>query len=342
MTTFPPSPAQGETAGVTLADQLSFVEMITKARIFISDQHDALIAIAASLRLLDVARQQLAELQRECEKSKGWIKHLKEQAQRDYHARKAAEQQLAEMRETIEHIREYWNGSYNELAMADALDHIVSVCNAALAPTPQPSRGKCETWDELIAVADNFKLPIDVKIGAGTFTKGVKVGTAIRCLKNHAGYASEIPDSEYPTLGVWPDCAQPERQGADDACPHGCTTQEEHDSHSPPQDDIVAGLRREADIGLSLATGAGIGMQGGTTEGEMRGHMASMAHALYRAIAALGEKGCAREAVIRECWDAINKYIKPGTLPGNGCDESAQRNGMILASNVLMDMMVKS
>ena len=52
------------------------------------------------------------------------------------------------------------------------------------------------------------------------------------------------------------------------------------------------------------------------------------------------EKGRARETVIRECWSAINSWIKPGPLPGNGCDESAQRNGMVLATNVLMGMMV--
>ncbi len=83
------------------------------------------------------------------------------------------------------------------------------------APAPQGSPVAAEpSWDALIEAADAFKLPVDVKIGAGTFRKGVKVGTAIRCLKNHAGYPSEIPDSEYPTLGVWsPDIASPAPQG---------------------------------------------------------------------------------------------------------------------------------
>lgn len=36
------------------------------------------------------------------------------------------------------------------------------------------------------------------------------------------------------------------------------------------------------------------------------------------------------------CWNAINAHIKPGVLPGNGLDQQAQRNGMILASNIVM------
>ena len=36
-----------------------------------------------------------------------------------------------------------------------------------------------------------------------------------------------------------------------------------------------------------------------------------------------------------ECWNAIQKWIKPGNLSGNGCDEAAQRNGMILAANII-------
>ena len=36
-------------------------------------------------------------------------------------------------------------------------------------------------------------------------------------------------------------------------------------------------------------------------------------------------------------WEAINQWIKPGDLGGNGYDKNAQRNGMILAANVLME-----
>lgn len=42
------------------------------------------------------------------------------------------------------------------------------------------------------------------------------------------------------------------------------------------------------------------------------------------------------------CWDDINAWIKPGELAGNGCDQTAQRNGMILASNILMERMERS
>ena len=36
-------------------------------------------------------------------------------------------------------------------------------------------------------------------------------------------------------------------------------------------------------------------------------------------------------------WDAVNRLIMPGDLGGNGCDNNAQRNGIILAANVLME-----
>ena len=38
------------------------------------------------------------------------------------------------------------------------------------------------------------------------------------------------------------------------------------------------------------------------------------------------------------CWRAINKCIKSGELPGSGWDESAQRNGLILATNEIAAM----
>ena len=46
-----------------------------------------------------------------------------------------------------------------------------------------------------------------------------------------------------------------------------------------------------------------------------------------------------RRAVLQEAWNKINSYIKPGRLQGNGCDDTAQRNGMILASNIIMEML---
>ena len=37
----------------------------------------------------------------------------------------------------------------------------------------------------------------------------------------------------------------------------------------------------------------------------------------------------------KHVWDEINKDIKYGSLRGNGCDETAQRNGLILATNII-------
>lgn len=36
---------------------------------------------------------------------------------------------------------------------------------------------------------------------------------------------------------------------------------------------------------------------------------------------------------LQRCWDEINKKIKIGSLPGNGTDESAERNGLIITTN---------
>lgn len=35
------------------------------------------------------------------------------------------------------------------------------------------------------------------------------------------------------------------------------------------------------------------------------------------------------------CWETISALIKPGELSGNGCDKTAERNGLILAANTL-------
>lgn len=37
-----------------------------------------------------------------------------------------------------------------------------------------------------------------------------------------------------------------------------------------------------------------------------------------------------------KCWDEINEAIKTGPLPGNGWDRTAERNGLVLASNIIM------
>ena len=41
----------------------------------------------------------------------------------------------------------------------------------------------------------------------------------------------------------------------------------------------------------------------------------------------------------KSALNAINAMIKYGDLGGNGCDKNAQRNGIILASNLLTERM---
>ena len=50
----------------------------------------------------------------------------------------------------------------------------------------------------------------------------------------------------------------------------------------------------------------------------------------------------AAKAERQACWDEINSFIKQGPLPGNGCDESAQRNGLVLATNIIMGRLERS
>jgi hypothetical protein len=49
-----------------------------------------------------------------------------------------------------------------------------------------------------------------------------------------------------------------------------------------------------------------------------------------------------REAERQECWFAINKHIHHGPLPGNGTDKHAQRNGMVLACNLIIERCEKN
>lgn len=37
----------------------------------------------------------------------------------------------------------------------------------------------------------------------------------------------------------------------------------------------------------------------------------------------------------QDCWDEINRHIQQGPLDGNGCDAQAERNGLVMASNIL-------
>ncbi len=45
------------------------------------------------------------------------------------------------------------------------------------------------------------------------------------------------------------------------------------------------------------------------------------------------------KATIKVCWDAIDERIVSGPLPGNGLDKTAERNGLIIASNILADLL---
>jgi hypothetical protein len=45
-----------------------------------------------------------------------------------------------------------------------------------------------------------------------------------------------------------------------------------------------------------------------------------------------------REAALREAWAAIDRCIVRGELPGNGTDKTAERNGLVLACNIVTEM----
>lgn len=42
------------------------------------------------------------------------------------------------------------------------------------------------------------------------------------------------------------------------------------------------------------------------------------------------------EAGLQEAWKRVNDWIAKGELSGNGCDAMAQRNGMVLAANLIL------
>lgn len=42
------------------------------------------------------------------------------------------------------------------------------------------------------------------------------------------------------------------------------------------------------------------------------------------------------EAGLQEAWKRVNDWIVVGHLDGNGCDAVAQRNGMVLAANLIL------
>ena len=64
----------------------------------------------------------------------------------------------------------------------------------------------------------------------------------------------------------------------------------------------------------------------------LRGVPARLDAALYLH---LGGHDQLMDAERKAAWNAVNAFIKPGDLGGNGCDQNAQRNGLILAANLL-------
>lgn len=68
-------------------------------------------------------------------------------------------------------------------------------------------------------------------------------------------------------------------------------------------------------------------------------------NAIMRAIreaARNADEGCsdlmcraAARAALHVCWREVGRYIVTGDIGGNGWDQTAQRNGLILASNIL-------
>lgn len=42
-----------------------------------------------------------------------------------------------------------------------------------------------------------------------------------------------------------------------------------------------------------------------------------------------------RVEVLDKIFTEINKHVKEGDLPGNGLDQTAERNGLILALNII-------
>jgi hypothetical protein len=60
--------------------------------------------------------------------------------------------------------------------------------------------------------------------------------------------------------------------------------------------------------------------------------------ALSKSMQAKAELRRELDEAYQRAWDAVNAFVKHGELQGNGCDESAQRNGLILATNVIMEL----
>ena len=44
----------------------------------------------------------------------------------------------------------------------------------------------------------------------------------------------------------------------------------------------------------------------------------------------------ARQEALKDAWDVVNALIVFGQLEGNGTDQTAERNGLVLAANAVM------
>jgi hypothetical protein len=83
-------------------------------------------------------------------------------------------------------------------------------------------------------------------------------------------------------------------------------------------------LDEAADLILSLQSSLG-----GASEKMREGHEKTLGFPISQ----LAE---ARNRALEEVWNELNGYIKQGDIGGNGCDPSAQRNGIVLAANLVL------
>jgi len=51
-----------------------------------------------------------------------------------------------------------------------------------------------------------------------------------------------------------------------------------------------------------------------------------------------GATPTARSAALEEVWRSIDARIAQGALSGNGADKTAERNGLVLAANIVREL----
>jgi hypothetical protein len=108
---------------------------------------------------------------------------------------------MNELREALEHIRIYWNGSYNERAMTDALDHIMETCDKALA-APAVAEPGALTED---CLRKNLRIFIE-ELESLTGSVGVRA-IAKRLRAELAAQAPQVaePGALQELIGLWRD-----------------------------------------------------------------------------------------------------------------------------------------